>query len=89
MECLQNMYTSFLCLVIEIREKLKMIITVKCSHFLPKIIFRSYFHLQNLAMQCGEAVFAVVTKVNASAFPLANNHKKPDSDFCYSCLNEK
>lgn len=32
LECLQNIYTTFLCLVIAICEKLKIIFTVKPSH---------------------------------------------------------
>lgn len=89
MECLQNIYTTFLCKVTAISEKLKKIFTVEGSHLSFKIIFRSYFHLQNLAVQFREAVFVVVTKVSASASPFANKHNKPDSDFCYSNLNEK
>lgn len=88
MECLQNICTTFLCKVIAISEKLKIIFTVGSSHLSFKMIFRSYFHLQNLAMQFRETVFVAVTKVSTSASPLANKHK-PDSDFCYSNLNEK
>lgn len=75
-EYLQNILKTFLYLVTVTCEKLKIIITVKCSNLLSKTVFKFYFHLQNFVMQFGKAVFAAV-KVSASAYPFANKEKNP------------
>jgi len=64
-------------------------ITVKCSNLSSKTIFKSDFHLQNTDVQFGEAVFAVVMKVSASAYLSSSKYYLLDSDFCYSCINGK
>lgn len=67
MEYLQNIFKTFLYLIIITCGKLTIVNTVKGSNLSSQMIFKSYFLLQNFAMQFGEPVFAVVTKVIASA----------------------
>lgn len=89
MEYLQNILKTFLYLVILTCEKLKIIITDKCSNLSSKTIFRFYFICRTLPYNLEKLVFAVVTKVSALAYPSANKHNKLGSDFCYSCINVK